>query len=137
MAGLLVRDRAAELRAFITRGFGLPLTRGGSDCCLWPCDWIVAWRGLDPAAQLRGRYRTALGAERHLRRAGGLLPLARRLMAETGLPEAVEPVPGDVGVVMDRAGQIIMAIRDGQEWAAKADEGVLIEDLPMLAAWSI
>lgn len=51
---------------------------GGSDCCLFVCDCILAMTGRDPAAPFRGRYRTAGGAYRALRRycGGGLGDIA-------------------------------------------------------------
>jgi len=55
-----------------------PFSWGESDCCLFVCDCILAMTGHDPAAPFRGRYRTALGAYRALRRycGGGLGEIA-------------------------------------------------------------
>ncbi len=58
-------------------------------------------------------------------------------MALAGFNLTSEPAPGDVGVVRDRANQIVAAIRTPSAWAMKAARGVLIEDVPMLCAWSL
>ncbi len=56
-------------------------------------DWCRKMRGVDPAASLRGRYRTALGAMRHVRRLGGFEAMARKLMAGCGFATTETPGP--------------------------------------------
>lgn len=125
------------LTAHLRAGMAAPFVRGTCDCCLWACDWVVTLRGIDPAAPLRGRYRTAIGAERHIRRAGGLEPLARTLMDAAGFAVTTTPRAGDLGLVVDAARQHVLAIRLVAGWAAKAKRGIVIEDFPMIVAWSI
>ncbi|HWW11378.1 MAG TPA: hypothetical protein VN018_02595, partial [Brevundimonas sp.] len=50
-----------------------PFGDGEADCILTVADWIVLRGHPDPAESYRGRYSTALGRERLLRRLGGLL----------------------------------------------------------------
>lgn len=114
-----------------------PFSSGGCDCCLWACDWVLARRGVDPAAPLRGRYRSQAGARRIIAGYGGLEALARSFMASAGLSVTTTPVAGDVGLVIDAAGQQVLAIRTRSHWAAKARRGVVFENFPVIVAWSV
>lgn len=49
-----------------------PFLWGETDCCLFAADCALAQTGRDPAASYRGRYKTALGASRLIKTAGGL-----------------------------------------------------------------
>lgn len=126
-----------ELQAYLLAAMGRPFARPHDDCCALVADWIVQRTGIDPAAGFRGAYSDLRGALRLIRGAGGFLSMWRLHMTLAGFDETTEPTVGDVGVVRDRAGQDIAAIRVPTGWAAKAERGVLIEDLPMLCAWSL
>lgn len=107
------------------------------DCCSWACAWVALRRGVDPSAPWRGRYSTARGARRQIRRAGGdLLSVVSSAMAAAGLAETAEPQPGDVGVIEVAAG-LALAIRTPTGWAAKAEHGVAVHPFPCLRAWSV
>lgn len=53
-----------------------PFEWGKNDCCLFAANWVALATGHDPAATYRGSYRSALGAARHLRKAGGIIAVA-------------------------------------------------------------
>jgi hypothetical protein len=94
-------------------------------------------RGVDPAASLRGRYHTALGAMRHVRRLGGFEAMARSLMAACGFATTDVPRAGDVGLVMHPVVGPVFAIRCALGWAVKGPEGVAVDDYPVTVAWSL
>src|SRR5690606_16299333 len=76
----------AALYGYIAAARRRPFEWGKFDCCLFAADVIRALTGLDPAADLRGRYRTALGAKRIVNREGGsLAALAERRFAPLGI----------------------------------------------------
>ncbi|WP_245450679.1 DUF6950 family protein [Methylobacterium brachiatum] len=110
---------------------------GVCDCSLAMADWCRAVRGVDPAATLRGRYTTALGAMRHVRRLGGFEVMARSLMAGCGFVTTEAPRIGDVGLVRHPVVGPVFAIRCALGWAVKSPEGVAVGDYPALAAWSV
>ena len=56
------------LNALIEERRAASFAWGAHDCCLFAADGVRATTGADPAADLRGRYRTALGAARLIRR---------------------------------------------------------------------
>lgn len=134
MAELLSPALAAHLRA----GMAAPFDRAaGTDCAMWVADWIAAATGIDPAADLRGTYRTGPGALRQIRRWGDFETMWRVHMAVAGFVTTRAPAVGDVGVVLDAAGQTVAAIRLDGTWAAKGARGIVSEDFEMLVAWSL
>jgi hypothetical protein len=100
-------------------------------------DWCLAVRGVDPAASLRGRYTTALGAMRHVRRLGGFEAMARSLMAGCGFSTTEAPGPGDVGLVNHPVVGPVFAIRCSLGWAVKSPDGVAVDEYPIMVAWSL
>ncbi|MDH2311425.1 hypothetical protein QDS91_17665 [Methylobacterium brachiatum] len=92
---------------------------------------------MDPAASLRGRYSTALGAMRHVRRLGGFEAMARGLMAGAGFATTKAPRPGDIGLVTHPVVGPVFAIRCALGWAVKSPEGVAVGDYPAVTAWSV
>ncbi|ACL60532.1 DUF6950 family protein [Methylobacterium nodulans] len=129
-------DTAVLLVDHLRAGSRTPFAWGTCDCALWAADWVKARCGIDPAGGLRGRYRTAIGAGRHIRRLGGFVAQVRGLMASAGFAETREPAIGDVAVVDTPVGPAL-AIRTRTGWAAKAERGVICAPFPVLAAWSL
>lgn len=113
-----------------------PFTWGVSDCCLAASDWMLARRGIDPAAPLRGRYASMRGALRHIRRLGGFEAMVSNLMRDAGFVETNEPKIGDVGVVDSDQGQAL-AIRTHIGWAVKGVNGFVVAPFSHTKAWSV
>lgn len=49
-----------------------PFAWGSNDCCLFAADWVLIATGIDIAANYRGTYTGALGAQRIIFEAGGI-----------------------------------------------------------------
>jgi hypothetical protein len=124
------------LSTFLRQGGAHPFVWGELDCCLWPSDWVRLRRGIDPAASLRGRYRTALGARRHIARAGGWEALTRRLAEQAGLSETDTPNAGDIGLVESEQGPML-AIRTATGWACKGLRSIVVAPFKPIVAWSV
>tara|TARA_Y100001937_G_scaffold66257_1_gene90662 strand:- start:5824 stop:6243 length:420 start_codon:yes stop_codon:yes gene_type:complete len=62
---------------------------GKDDCCLFACDIIEKITGTDPAIEFRGKYNTALGAYKEIKRQGyeGVVDVARKICKKYGWPE--------------------------------------------------
>lgn len=103
--------------------------------------WIEAERGIDPAGPWRGRYRTALGCHRMVKRAGGLVALLDDAARRAGLDRVDEPQLGDVGAVVTatpEGRQAVGAIRSRLGWAMLTARGLHISTTaPVLAAWRV
>jgi len=132
MAGAQV----ADLGRFLERMTSEPFVDGATDCILTVSDWIVLNGHPDPAEPFRGRYRTALGRERILRREGGLLSLMQRGADRASLQQTASPRPGDVGLV-SMSGLELAAICLGARWAAKGLGVVVAEPEEIIRAWRV
>lgn len=132
---------APSLADFLAQAARTPFAWGGKDCCLWPADWLVACGHPDPAADLRGRYRTALGAARILNKHGGVLGVYASRATTVGLRAVTTPIAGDIGVVMardaDGRAKPTGAICTGRRWAALGPERLIVAEMTPLAAWRI
>lgn len=126
-----------HLNAFLRAGARATFVWGEIDCSLFMADWCRKMRGVDPAASLRGRYRTALGAMRHVRRLGGFEAMARKLMAGCGFVTTDAPRPGDVGLVEHPVVGPVFAIRCTLGWTVKSPEGIAVDDHPAIVAWRV
>ena len=126
-----------SLAEHLVIGAGAPFAWNIHDCAMWAADWVRARRGVDPAAPLRGRYRTAIGAARHIRRGGGIEAVGRALLSTAGLVETAAPCPGDVGLVRDPEAGPLFAILTPLGWAAKAPAGIALGPFPVIVAWTV
>lgn len=125
------------LDAFLEKMAATPFVDGQSDCVLTVADWIVLNGHPDPAAPYRGRYRTALGRERLLKRSSGLHALMAAGAVRSGLLPAKAPVRGDVGTLR-YGGQVLAGICLGSRWAVKSSRGLdALQPDEILFAWSV
>lgn len=131
------RDPRQELSAYLRAMARADFAWGRCDCALTMADWCRRVRGVDPAARLRGRYRSAGGALRTVHRRGGFEAVVRALMADAGFVTTDAPRPGDVGLVDHPAVGPACAIRCALGWAVKSPAGVALGAFPTLAAWRV
>lgn len=126
-----------QLSAFLRAMARASFAWGACDCALVMADWCRVRRGVDPAARLRGRYRTALGALRTVRRRGGFETVVRALMAESGFATIESPRTGDVGLVAHPRVGPACAIRCPLGWAVKSPAGLALGPWPARVAWRV
>ena len=105
-----------------------PFIWGDFDCCLFPADAVDAVCGTEIAAGWRGRYKTAKGAVRLLRRAGGI----DKVMAGIG-PEIpplmaqradVVALPASAAAAIGETTGLILGICLGDRIASVAPDGL-------------
>ncbi len=134
------------LSAFLGDAVARPFEWGAHDCQMWPADWVLSQTGMDPASAWRGRYRTWRGAERIIRKGGGLVAVATAGMAAAGLSDIAPDLArdGDVGIVRATVtiGDRIRdreagAIRVAGAWAVLSDGGCVVGPFEVLTAWSV
>lgn len=112
-------DWDAALYAYLTASEGLAYAYGKADCALFAAGAVEAMTGVDPAKPFRGRYSTARGSARALRRYGagdlgntldGLFPAIPASMARRGdlawHDNAVGVVIGSDALFMADTGQV-------------------------------
>jgi len=126
------------LDAFLERMAATPFVDGKADCALTVADWVMAATGCpDPAADLRGRYATALGRERLLKRRFGLHAVMAGCAIKANLVPTTNPVRGDVGMIR-HGRQSFAAICLGARWAVKSSRGLdALKPDEIISAWSV
>ena len=140
MASLTRSERLAVYLAAAARREFAP---GSWDCLLgFVSDWIdQEIPGVDAGAPWRGRYKTAMGMQRIIRREGGVLGIMSHGLGAIGLQVTPDPQPGDVGAVMSitaRGVEDIGAIRTARGWACLAHGGgIMVGQNGTRRAWSL
>ncbi|RWP64926.1 hypothetical protein [Mesorhizobium sp.] len=119
---------------------------GGDDCTTFCAGWVVEATGKDPAADLRGTYFTAEGAEAVLLAAGGVESLVGAKLMALGFRRVTEPQDGDIGIIRALTGfdaeglavKDIPSIKFGPLWAVMSARGPMVKKLDWTGvAWRI
>ncbi|TIP07793.1 hypothetical protein [Mesorhizobium sp.] len=119
---------------------------GGDDCTTFCAAWVFEATGKDPAADLRGTYFDADGAEAVLQAAGGVEALVGEKLRALGFRRVTEPLDGDIGLVRVLTGfdadglavKDIPGIRFGPLWAVMSARGPMVKKLDWTGvAWRI
>lgn len=125
------------LTAFLRADAAQPFAWGVRDCGLRLADWVLAARGVDPAADIRGTYSNAeeLAA---LMGWGGLPRFVDRLARRANLQRVSDPKRGDIAVVAFVAQPSQGAIKVDGGWSILSDGGVgRIRSARVIAAWGV
>ncbi len=125
------------LDAFLEDAAAKPFRDGERDCALQTADWVRVVTGIETAAHLRGRYSTALGRERLLRRLGGLKAVMTDCAARAGLRSTANPVRGDVGLIDLPGGMTVSGICLGERWSVASSQGQFVSRAVVRKAWSV
>jgi len=111
-----------------------PFAWGLRNDCTVACVAFEALHGVDPLEGCVAHYKTAMGAARILKRAGGYLEWCRATfdLIETGTPQA-----GDLALVgsSDAFGAALAICVNPGEYAMKSEAGMVIMRTKHLGAW--
>lgn len=143
MAGLLTpSDKAAAATRLglvtdqtLMLWSALPFVWGASDCFLSVLDHaeeVIGRRYPD-----RPRYRSALEAQRILKRHGGFQAYCELVFARLGLEATEQPVRGDVGLVDIPGTGLTACVCLGNSWAARGEGSFTMVQAPAVIAWSV
>lgn len=110
---------------------------GECDCLLRLADWGLVLTGIDALARWRGRYVTATGAARILKREGGMLAFVDMAFGPLGFARTTEPGRGDIAIVTIVEG-MTGAIMTGRSIASlpKFRGAVRLASVPVVACWT-
>ncbi|MGB3486682.1 MAG: hypothetical protein WBA37_11840 [Xanthobacteraceae bacterium] len=128
-----------SLSAFLRADAARPFVWGVRDCGLRLADWVLARRGVDPAADVRGRYGSAEELA-VLMGWGGLPRFVDQLARRAGLERTSSPTSGDIAVISLRGQTPRGAIRLARGWSILADGGVArVPDVGvrLIGAWRV
>ncbi len=124
MVAVLVRreDWPERLAEALDRHASAPGAWGRSDCYMLAADCVLAMTGVEPWPQVRGRYRSASGAARQLRR-HGFRSLEQALAAAFPRVPVLRARRGDLGLVSTPDGPACVVVT-GVEATGKSMEGI-------------
>jgi hypothetical protein len=131
---------AVSVQGFVDEVAAAGWQYGERDCLLWLGEWARRNTGVDGGAPWRGRYKTALGCARVLKRSGGMLACIERGAALAGMVETTAPVAGAVGLVevmTARGAEVVGAIFTGRRWAVLTASGVVTVTATPARAWNL
>ena len=110
-------DWPGRLDEVVRGALGRPFAWGQHDCALFACDACHAMTGVDPAAAVRGKYKTAKGAARAIKRLFGAGSLPALATTTLGAPQAAELARrGDIACVQTERGPALGVVLG--QWAA-------------------
>lgn len=127
----------------LNRWLGLRHQWGESDCVTLCADWVRKVRDVDPAADLRGTYRTEGDCQIVTGFFSDPIGCIAPRMEAAGLKRTARPVKGDVGILLMPVSRTVArpygAMCLGDRWAAKMLDGRVHAAPPfkILAAWSV
>jgi hypothetical protein len=109
---------------------------GERDCLLWLGLWAHRLTGIDGGKPWRGRYKTALGCARILKKSGGMVACIELGAKLCGMVRVTNPVAGDIGIVCvdDRE---VGSICTGKRWAVMTAHGVYFTAAEPIMSWGL
>lgn len=129
-------DWKARLSDYVIAAARRPYVLGQHDCALFAAGAVLAARGIDPAADWRGRYDTKLGGLRLLVRAGH----ADHIAATANVLDEIHPAQaaaGDVGMLTE-AGAPALGVVQGEMVYVLRPEGLgLVPRERLERAWRV
>ncbi len=137
-------DWATRLHNFLSERGADRFAYGRVDCCLWVADAVLGMTGIDPAAPLRGRYRSLREARVLMREYAGrpsVAAVVAAITAEHKMPE-IPPLTaqrGDV-VLVSRSRDYSLGLLDlnGRDILSVGRDGLLRLSLSRAArAWRV
>lgn len=136
-----------QLSDYLDASFRRPWNDETHNCALFIADWVWLRTGRDPAADLRGLFRTEADWRAILEREGGLGAVVARRAEAHGLARTASAAAGDIGLpvvpALDAAGRpepaVTCAIRTGSgKWAMVTARGlVVLRAETTVAAWTV
>jgi hypothetical protein len=110
-------------------------------------DWVLLKHGFDPAARWRGSYDDEAGAQRVVENEGGTLALLDKALLPHGISRTRSPISGNICIVKaptqrTDGGSVTRAtgalcLSSNLRAVMSVDIGLVIAELPLVAAWSV
>ena len=127
-------DWPTRLADFLLTKRSEPFQWGENDCCLFAADAIIAMGGEDVAKDVRGRYKTAIGARRIMKSLGAS-NLVELLTQRLGQPDRLL-TRGSIVVIKSNE-QLVAGVYYQKPWALTKNglQGMPIESV--IQSWSL
>ncbi|MCK7458509.1 DUF6950 family protein [Idiomarina aminovorans] len=127
-------DWPTELANFLLKTRKTPFKWGENDCCLFAANAIIAMGGQDVAEDVRGRYKTAIGAHRIMKKFGAN-SLTELLKQRLGRPDGF--ITRGAIVIVESEGEQVAGVFYQKPWALteKGLQGMPFESV--IQSWSL
>lgn len=102
-----------------------PLVWGKCDCVTCAADIFLRWNGVDPIADVRGKWRTRREAERLLKQIGGWKNGVPLIFEAAGLFRGDKV--GAIGITDDPSPGLAVKVAPGL-WLGKSMRGMIVRD---------
>ncbi len=109
---------------------------GESDCCLVVADILKAYTDFDIAKDFRGKYKTAMGSKRALKRYGGgdIKSTVSSMLEEIPVSEAGR---GDLALVSTEVGESLAIVFSTRAWVMSESGMVALTMDKVTCAWRV
>lgn len=124
------------LNEHISQAYQTPFSWGEHDCALWSASWVAKCTGADHTPPWRGKYKTAIGASRFMKRRGfdGVAGIAAVHLPEIRVAMARR---GDL-VLLEQTGSTSLGVCNGRDsFFLTADGVTLFPTLGCARAWRV
>lgn len=129
------QDFAERLVELIDSRQDVPYAWGANDCVTFAAACVIATTGVDPIAEIRGRWDSAASAVSMLAELGGLEAACDARFTRRSTPLLMQR--GDIGLCL-AGGRESLAVCVGVHCAAPGDDGMLFVPLTDIQiAWEV
>jgi hypothetical protein len=131
-------ERLAAVRDYIAAEMCRPYEKGVTDCGATIDRWVTRLSGVSPVSAFGRRLRNAEDASEWLAVPQMFVVLVNRAARAGGFKKTVNPIPGDVGLIVNDNGIVAPAIHAGDCWWTRHSTGALAVPLDKFwKAWSV
>lgn len=131
-------DRLAAVREYIAIEMERPYEKGVTDCGGTIDRWVQTMAGVSPVSAFGRQLRNAEDAAEWLVVPQMFAVLVNRAARAGGFKKTANPVPGDVGLIINEKGVMAPAIHAGDCWFSRHETGALAVPIDKFwKAWSV
>lgn len=131
-----LHDWPERMNAALRRVAVQPFAWGTHDCVTFAADVAEAMLGQDLLAPFRGRWTTEREAARVLLELGGMRAAVCSVLGPP-LASHLQARRGDVVMVEQEPGRLMLAVANGSYWCAPGPHGLIVKSGCEVAAWEV
>lgn len=130
--------RLAAVLDYIAAEMKRPYEKGVTDCGGTIDRWVMQASGISPVSAFGKQLRNAADAAEWLEVPQMFAVLVNRAARAGGFKKTANPVPGDIGLIVNEKGVLAPAIHAGNYWFTRHETGALAVPIDKFwKAWSV
>lgn len=131
-------ERLAAVLDYIAFEMERPYEKGVTDCGGTVDRWVMRLAGVSPVTAFGRQLRNAEDAAEWLAVPQMFVVLVNRAARAGGFKKTANPIPGDIGLIVNERGVIAPAIHAGDYWFTRHETGALAVPIDKYwKAWSV